>query len=191
MPDKRAGSGLTQLLLLAAVFLGPLALAFWLYYGDPSLAPEGRTNHGALLEPIMNVAGRVPDSALFQADEPRWLLVYRNPGECGEGCREALYTIRQLRLMLGREVTRLDRVFLHGPEAPDTLWIADEHPDLVTIEEPELGELLDEKTPADLDPGGYYLVDPQGNLVMYFDAGLDPGDIVDDIKKLLRLSRIG
>jgi hypothetical protein len=43
----------------------------------------------------------------------------------------------------------------------------------------------------DLPAGGYYLVDPLGNLVMYFRPDLDPSDMVDDIKHLLRLSRIG
>ena len=41
------------------------------------------------------------------------------------------------------------------------------------------------------DDGGYYLVDPHGNLVMYFGPDIDPRDMVDDIKRLLKLSRIG
>lgn len=191
MSEGKPRSGRLQLLFLAVVFLGPLAVAFWLYYGEPSLAPEGRTNHGALLEPIVNIAERVPDSTLVPAAERRWLLVYRNPGECGEECLRSLYTIRQLRLMLGREMARLDRVFLHGTEAPDTLSAREEYEGLITVHDPGVGDLLAAKTPADREPGGYYLVDPRGNLVMYFDPGLDPGDIVDDIKKLLRLSRIG
>lgn len=191
MAEAKPGSGRLQLFFLALVFLGPLAIAFWLYYGEPSLAPEGRTNHGALLEPIVNVAERVPGSTLFPAAERRWLLVYRNPGECGEECLRSLYTIRQLRLMLGREMSRLDRVFLHGGEAPDTLSGQQEYEGLIAVHDPGVDELLAAKTPADLEQGGYYLVDPRGNLVMYFDPGLDPSDIVDDIKKLLRLSRIG
>lgn len=191
MAESKPGAGRLQLVLLALVFFGPLAIAFWLYFGEPALAPEGRTNHGALLEPIVNLAEEVPDSTLLPAEEPRWLLVYRNPGECGEGCLRSLYTIRQLRLMLGREMNRLDRVFLHGSEAPDTLSTRQEYEGLIAVHDPGVGALLATKTPAGKDPGGYYLVDPHGNLVMYFDPGLDPGDIVDDIKKLLRLSRIG
>jgi hypothetical protein len=191
MAEAKPGSGRLQALLLAVVFLGPLAIAFWMYYGEPSLAPEGRTNHGALLEPIVNVADRVPESTLFPAAERRWLLIYRNTGECGEECLRSLYTIRQLRLMLGREMSRLDRVFLHGSDAPDTLSARQEYEGLIAVHEPGVGDLLAAKTPAGLEPGGYYLVDPNGNLVMYFDPGLEPGDIVDDIKKLLRLSRIG
>lgn len=191
MAEAKAGSGRLQLFLLALVFFGPLAVAFWMYFGEPALVPEGRTNHGALLEPYVNLADRVPDSTLFPAAERRWLLIYRNTGVCGEECLRSLYTIRQLRLMLGREMTRVDRVFLHGGEAPDTLSARQEYEGLIAVHDPGVGDLLAAKIPADREPGGYYLVDPRGNLVMYFDPGLDPSDIVDDIKKLLRLSRIG
>jgi hypothetical protein len=51
--------------------------------------------------------------------------------------------------------------------------------------------LLDNKRPAALPAGGYYLIDPLGNLVMYFRPDIDPADMVDDVKHLLRLSRIG
>mgnify|MGYP003626061973 FL=1 len=34
-------------------------------------------------------------------------------------------------------------------------------------------------------------MDPLGNLVMYFEPGLDPGKMVEDIKRLLKLSSIG
>ena len=44
---------------------------------------------------------------------------------------------------------------------------------------------------ATLDTGGYYLVDPLGNLVMYFQPDIDPQAMVEDIKHLLELSRIG
>jgi hypothetical protein len=40
-------------------------------------------------------------------------------------------------------------------------------------------------------PGGIYLIDPLANLVMYFPPDLGPRELVDDVKHLLRLSRIG
>ena len=133
----------------------------------------------------------LPDSAITETGEGGWLLVYAAHGACGETCRERLYTIRQLRLMLGRERDRLERVFLHGATPPDTLFIESEHEGLLTLEDRALAEFLREKKPGELPAGGFYLIDPQRNLVMYFEPSLDPGDIVDDIKRLLRLSRMG
>jgi hypothetical protein len=189
LPPKK---GRLQLLLIAAVFLGPLLIAALLYFQGSPLQPAGRTNHGALLEPHMSL--RVELSGLGVGehyDGTSWLLLYSNPDPCNDGCRNALYTLRQSRLMLGKEMDRLRRVFLHGDTVPDTVFVAEEHQGLITIEDGSLAGLLNNKRPVDLPAGGYFLIDPLGNLVMYFRPDIDPADMVDDIKHLLRLSRIG
>ncbi|MEM8815507.1 MAG: hypothetical protein AAGE85_06750 [Pseudomonadota bacterium] len=191
-PAKRKGQW--QLMLIAAVFLGPLALATWLYYGGAAMQPEGRTNHGLLLEPITNLRVAAPDSglhALQPAGEERWQLAYAYAARCGDECRNGLYTIRQVRLMLGREMERVERVFLHGDAALDTLFLEAEHSGLVTLGEASLAALLAGKLPAGAGGNGYYLIDPLGNLVLYFPPGIEPRDMVSDIKRLLRLSSIG
>jgi hypothetical protein len=175
--------------LVAAVFLGPLLVALWLYYSGSILQPEGRVNRGALLEPIVNLDEALPGNAV--SEERAWLLLYRNVGTCEQACLERLYAIRQMRLMLGREMDRVVRIFLHGDTAPDTLFHVEEHEGLVSVQDAELSLLLANKKPEGLADGGYYLVDPHSNLVMYFPPDLEPGDIVDDIKRLLKLSRIG
>ena len=184
-------SGRLQMLLLAAVFIGPLIIAAWLYYGGETLQPEGRSNHGVLLDPIVGLDDELPGSAIAEHYDQTWVLVYMNAARCGDTCREALYTSRQARLMLGKEMDRVARVFLHGNTPPDTVFLAEEHPGLITIEDSRLAGLLNGKRPADIPAGGYFLIDPHGNLVMYFRPDLDPAEMVDDIKHLLRLSRIG
>ncbi|MGB5512722.1 MAG: hypothetical protein WBM87_13530, partial [Woeseiaceae bacterium] len=54
-----------------------------------------------------------------------------------------------------------------------------------------LGAWLQQKKPAAAAPGGYFLVDPLGNLVMYFSPQIDPSAMVKDIEHLLEFSRIG
>ena len=191
MTTQHKGRGRTQLLLIAAVFLGPLALATWLYFGGQDLTPSGRTNNGAWLQPILNLKSAIPASPLYANSDGHWVLLYANDARCDEACAHSLYTLRQARLMLGKEMDRLVRVFLHGDTAPDTVLLADEHKGLVAISDSALKELLDKKKPTDLEAGGYYLVDPLGNLVMYFRPDIDPGAMVEDIKHLLELSRIG
>ena len=144
-----------------------------------------------LLEPIINLGELLPDSGLHPHNEGHWLLLYADDGECADACRSALYTTRQSRTMLGREMDRVVRVFLHGPAAPDRVFIDTEHKGLITLEDASLSGFLEKKRPADLPARGYYLVDPLGNLVMYFRPDIDPSEMVDDIKHLLRLSRIG
>lgn len=191
MTANTTRKGRIQLLLVAAVFLGPLAVATWLYFSGQGLTPEGRTNNGALLEPIVNLAEVLPESPLHAASDGHWSLIYTNSATCDEACEYSLYTLRQSRLMLGKEMDRLFRVFLHGDSAPDTVLLADEHKGLIALQDSSLDDLLENKKPADLEPGGYFLVDPLGNLVLYFRPDIDPSAMVEDIKHLLELSRIG
>ena len=192
MTARNQQAGRRQFLLIAFVFLGPLLVAALLYFPGSPLQPAGRTNHGALLEPIINLREVSPGTVFNELDGgTAWLLLYSNYGPCSDSCRDALYAVRQSRLMLGKEMDRVTRVFLHGDSAPDTVFLVEEHPGLITLEDSSLSRLLHKKRPADLPAGGYFLIDPHGNLVMYFRPDLDPADMVDDIKHLLRLSRIG
>ena len=191
MSESKKHKGRVQLLLVAAVFIGPLALAAWLYFAAQDMTPESRTNNGALLEPIVNVGELLPGSPLLETGDGRWVLLYANAGVCDEACEYSLYTLRQSRLMLGKEMGRLLRVFLHGESAPDTVLLTEEHAGLITLQDSDLADLLDNKKPADLATGGYYLVDPLGNLVLYFAPDIDPSAMVEDIKHLLEFSRIG
>jgi cytochrome oxidase Cu insertion factor (SCO1/SenC/PrrC family) len=191
MTETKQGKGRVQLLLIATVFLGPLVLAAWLYFAGQGLTPEGRTNNGVLLQPIVNLPEALPASSFHSHNDGYWVLLYANTGACDEACEYSLYTLRQSRLMLGKEMDRLVRVFLRGDTAPDTVMLAEEHEGLITLQDSSLNELLYNKKPDNLEAGGYYLVDPLGNLVMYFQPEIEPSAMVEDIKHLLELSRIG
>lgn len=186
---KTKTSGRMTLALIALAFLGPMAVAMWMYFSGQQV--ELGANHGALLEPIVNLEDELPGSQLHASAPEKWRLIYSNTGECGEDCRSALYTGRQSRKMLGREMERVERIFLHGDSAPDTLFINQEHVGLVTFEDRELSTLLDARTPPAMVAGGFYLVDPLGNLVLYFPPDLNPKEMVADVKRLLRISQIG
>ena len=184
-------SGRRQLLLVLLVFLGPLVVAAWLYFGSGGWKPTGTSNHGTLLEPIVNLSDVLPGSALVELGNTSWLLVYSAGGPCDDACQNALVRLRQSRLMLGNEMSRVQRVFLHGPVAPDRVFVEEQHPGLITIRDRGLAELLERKRPAQIASGGIYLIDPLTNLVMYFSPELDPREMVEDLKHLLELSRIG
>lgn len=191
MTRQKDIKGRLQLSLIALVFFGPLILATWLYFSGAGLQPQGKSNHGELLQPIVNIGDLLPQSKGLKQIDGFWSLVYSNEGLCDEACKNSLYTLRQSRLMLGQEMGRLQRLFLHGDSLPDTVFLAEEHAGLIILRDGDLSSLLQNKKPATLSAGGYYLVDPLGNLVMYFVPEIDPSDMVEDIKHLLELSRIG
>lgn len=190
MDQTRKKKGRVQLILIMLFFLGPLIVAWWMYFGQ-IWQPAGRTNHGELLDPVINLWERQPASALIAESGDNWLMIYANRAPCDDDCRQSLYMLRQSRLVLGNKMTRVHRVFLHGDSPPDKVFLEEQQQGHKTIKDDGLFQLLTENGPGDLKPGGIYLVDPLGNLVMYFPPDLDPGDMVDDIKHLLEFSRIG
>jgi len=190
MSERKTTWARVQMLLIASVFFGPLIVATIMYYGG-YFQPEGRTNHGVLLEPIMSVVDELPAAEIVQQGDGYWVLIYKNTRVCAEPCVDALYTLRQARKILGKEMDRLQRVFLHGESLPDTVFLADEHAGLIIMRDDSLSALLNNKKPAALPDGGYFLMDPLGNLIMYFQPEIDPSDMVEDIKRLLKHSRIG
>jgi hypothetical protein len=188
---KKAALGRLQLLGIAAVFAVPLALAAWMYYFDNSLAPGSGSNNGALLLPIVSLSDELARSEIHNIGSNQWLMLYANNDACDDQCDDALVRLRQTRLMLGKDMQRVKRVFLHGDSLPDTVTLEEQHAGLITMTDNDLNMLLEMKRPAELLPGGCYLIDPLGNLVMYFPPNLDPKEMVGDIKHLLKLSHIG
>lgn len=190
MTKKDKPNSKLQFALVALLFGAPLLLAVMMYrFGV--LLPSHNTNHGTLLQPVVNLEAEAPASVPALPGNDTWRLIYANEGECDDVCQAALLRLRQVRLMLGNEMNRVTRVFLHGPMVPDRVFLDKHHAGLETATDSALSALLVARRPDDQAPGGLYLVDPLHNLVMYFAPDLAPADLVDDIKHLLDLSRIG
>ncbi len=185
--------GRLQLLLLAAIFLGPLAVAAWLYNNPERWVPEARTNNGTLLKPVIVLpdvgladgsGGRVTPEAL----RGRWSLTYLARSDCAETCRSALNTLRQIRLGSGKEAVRIQRVLLSDSALPDAAWLEAEQAGLI-IARP--GSHIRFRLAIDELDEGIYLIDPLGNLIMAYPADAQPKPVYADLKKLLKSSRIG
>ena len=181
---------------LAALFLLPLALAFYTYYAT-DWRPLGRVNHGSLISParplpavtLPRAAGT--DGAAVATLRGSWTLVYLGDGACDADCRAALLVMRQTRLSLNNDMTRVARVFLAtGHCCADAA--GDGEPGLAVLDASGAGAAaLLAQFPADGRAHSVYVVDPLGNLMMSYDARIDPHGLLEDLRKLLRLSHIG
>jgi hypothetical protein len=186
------------------MFFAPLALSFYLYYGK-FWHPGGRVNAGELIDPARPVAALALPLALppsgtgaAQTDpqflKGKWTFLYVQSGRCDDECRRHLYDTRQVRLALDREMNRVQRIFIGDSDCCDLKELLAAHPDLIAIraspaDEPLL-DLLPERTGA-LNSHRVYLIDPMGNLMMFYAADAKPKGMLEDMKRLLRLSSIG
>jgi len=194
MQDSRA-RGRRTLLIVAAVFLLPVVVAFTLYYGK-LWRPADSSSKGELVDPArpLVVGGlRNPDGtpADSQALMGKWTLLYIGDGRCDDACRTALVFGRQTRLALNNEMSRVQRVFLATGNCCDTDYFAREQAGLVALDAsaPEAAALLAQF--PETREHTLFIVDPLGNLMMRHDARVTTKDLLSDLKKLLKLSHIG
>ena len=125
----------------------------------------------------------------------KWTFLYVESGPCAEACRMRLYQTRQVRLALDRDMPRVQRVFIAGAGCCDAAFLHRQHPDLITVRADAAAAPLLALLPGREanQPGAepVYLIDPLGNLMMSYSGDVKPKGMLEDMKRLLRLSSIG
>jgi cytochrome oxidase Cu insertion factor (SCO1/SenC/PrrC family) len=192
---------------LALMFFAPLGVAFYLYYGHGTWHPGGRVNAGDLIvppRPLPSLALPLQSSGETDSDflRRKWTLLYVEQGTCSQACQKRLYQTRQVRLALDRDMDRVQRVFIADGDCCDFQFLHEQHPDLIAVRmspaAAPLLALLPPRGTGDESAGGgdanarrIYLIDPLGNLMMSYAPGAKPKGMLEDMKRLLRLSQIG
>ncbi len=179
---------------LLLLFFGPLVLAAYLYYGSGTWQPQGGAEHGDLISPPRPLPHADNEQAPLKG---RWTLLYLAAGVCEGRCQEALDELGQVHMALGNKGDRVQRLLLYtgSPRSDETL--RHEHTGLRTlsIDVEANAELLetvpvyDGASPTEADR--VYIVDPLGNLVMSYPPDADAKGLLEDLRRLLKLSRIG
>ena len=179
------------MLLIAALCLAPFVAAWIAYY---FVQPRQANNYGELIpvRPLADPPLRHLDGRAFRLSElkGKWIMLQLDRADCAEACRAKLYSMRQVRLAQGREMDRIERVWLILDDAPLDTMLMREYDGTRMLRagaSPILGELPAAGRVSD----HIYLIDPLGNLMLRFPKGADPDRIRKDLARLLRVSRIG
>lgn len=188
----RRRTGRWKMLAIFAVCAAPVIASYYTYY---VIRPEGRTNYGALVEPMRPVGtlGATPElPGGLSSLRGRWVMLVAAPAACDAACREHLYDIRQVRLTTGKDRDRVERAWLVLDAAdPDPALLA-QHEGLVVLRAAG-GQAAGVLAPAEGNElsDHIYMIDPLGNLMMRFPKNADPSRMKKDLAKLLRASRVG
>lgn len=189
---EQVNRGRRQFLMLAAFFLGPLVLAFVIYYGF-DWRPAGSTEHGQLLRPptlLPEVALGDERAGAVPTFRRKWSLIVIMDDGCAAECQAVLYETRQVREALSRERDRTQRVLLISGDF-DRATVELQHPDLIIVTGDTSAAHALAGILNNVERDYIYLVDPLGNLMMRFPRDTGMKEIHTDLKKLLKLSRIG
>ena len=192
---RRTSSGRLKMILVLAVCAAPVVASYLTYF---VIRPEGRTNHGELISPTHTLPPtlelRAMDGTPVAAASLRgqWLLVAVGPSTCDAACEKRLFMQRQLREMLGRERTRIDKVWLVTDAAnpqPALRAAVDAAPpvQLLRVDRAALARWLAPATGQVLEDH-LYLVDPMGEWMMRMPANPDPARVKRDLDRVLRAS---
>jgi len=191
--------GRIQMLLLLLACAAPVIASYLAYY---VFKPEGgKTNFGTLVQPVQDM-----NPAWFDIPfNGKWtLLVARPAGECtikNESCLEALFLMRQLRIAVGRESSRVQLVWVNTDGKavdPEVLLAYDQKTAGFQIVDLPVDPKLRAQFVAwlNLDGAGQkiQLIDPSSAKMMTFPVTNSPkefGSMKKDLEKLLRLNRKG
>ncbi len=179
------------LILLFASFLVPAAIAWTMFF--TGWHPSGTGNYGELVQPPHHLDGelRDTDGAVIGRDHfrGRWTILMVRDGACTESCVERLDETRRVRLALAQNADRVRRVLVlpEGAEPPGEALL-EGHPDLRVLfgDDPvPAGRRLDNEAGTAVS-----LLDTRAYRMMAYPEPLDAGGLLQDLKKLLRLSNI-
>jgi len=189
-------AGKKSFLWLVAVFVAPIVLGTLLFFNLENLGIEkGSVNYGTLIDPAFPVKG----IDLKQGSEPvvyedtlakKWTLLYIETTECNEFCLNRLLLMKRIRLLTNENMRRVRTLFVSNQKILDAVD-KEQNKDLV-IASIELNNSKFMKQFPDLDQSPVYLIDPFGNLMMYYpQADPDAKKMLKDLHRLLKYSHLG
>lgn len=185
------------LAILCVLFGIPLLLASWMAGRDQPLVTH-TTNRGQLIQPPLAMA-KLDLPSDQQGWKGHWLLLYISPTTCDATCEKMLYNIRQIRTATGKDSERVTRAILTftdksaDPHLQQLLAHDFDGTMHLTASQPTVATLLKGSTAekVTMQQGSIYLVDPLGNILMFYSVDAAPMGIFKDLSRLLKISQIG
>lgn len=186
--------------LITLSFISPLWLANLVYYKGNRLITH-TTNHGILLNPsidmrqttLKNLNGKPFDINKLKG---QWTLLALTASPNLNGFKK-LYEIRQIRLMLGKNMNNVQRMLLFYRAKPPIIlppqstnyagtWFA-------VVDEKKWLQLFASLSLVDYGANvpnppyvsGFFIVDPRGQLIMMYPPDANPKDIMQDLRRLI------
>ena len=176
------------MIMLVLVFAVPFLLAVLALKGD--WFNRAATNKGELLTPPVELPG------LLRGDTPVWRILYVLPETCEQKCKNALYSLNQIWEASGREKERVIPTIVKTEKSDaQALLELSKSPHMHQVQTDT--DTLNSSFNA-AEPEWLFISDTLGNVILRYplsveqqEAIMKSRDVLADLRKLLKLSRIG
>ncbi|MFN0313631.1 MAG: cytochrome C oxidase subunit I [Burkholderiales bacterium] len=188
--EKRRRSARIHLIIIGAVAVFPILGSYLLYL---FWQPSSFINHGELVatSPHLALAADDPVAPALNELKGKWILALAAPGDCAQACQQKLYYLRQIRLTQGKEMQRIERLWIVTGGSEPSGDLLKQHQGMKVVRAPQSDWVA--RLPVGGRPASEYIfiLDPLGNLVLRYPPGFNPTGMKKDLSRLLRASRIG
>lgn len=177
-----------KLLLILGMFALPVVASYLAYY---IWQPTGRKNYGELVKQAdIKLKGVALNGEVFDIEslKGKWVMVYVGGGECPKTCQDLLYAIRQIRTIQGKEMDRIERLWVITDDRIPNEDMQKMHAGLFYLRTDQANAA---QFPGSETAGHLYMVDPLGHLMMRWPQNPEPKQMIKDVKLLLKASQIG
>lgn len=158
-----------QLSLITLIFAIPLVLSMLLHHYHTYFSLN-TLNHGTLLKKPLDA-----QYLYSNASERTWRIIYVVE-QCDAACKAIDQQLHQLQIALGKDSNRVSVILINSNNTQlEKLTIA--------LSQQEQHQFVVNKK--------IYLVDPLGNLFMYYPDDVNLMNVMKDLKRVLEVSQIG
>ena len=176
-------------ILIILSFIGPLIFATLMYVYRDNLPIAPPSTNGELLESMINIHKHsTNEKTLKTFSNKKWSLIFVVRGNtCDEACNEILHLIRQTRISLNQDSSRVMNIVITDQKNDDIEG-------LIKADYKNINKLIDPKLLDNelLNNGTLYISDPLGNIFMFYNKeNLNFKGLRKDLKKVLKISQIG
>ncbi|WP_028670345.1 hypothetical protein [Saccharospirillum impatiens] len=186
MPRSNGFNKLQMLVILLTPLL-VMASSTLLYFSG-WLTPDERVNKGILVTPVLHIDDLGLDLNAVNPDR-QWLMV-QTSATCTADCEQQVYLQRQTHVALGKNEPRMKRLLMSNSSGLAPL--TEQYPGLEIHSLNAVSDAFREQIPGQFSQQHFvFIVDPLGNIPLYFTPSNTFNDQLDDLKKLLKLSTIG
>jgi cytochrome oxidase Cu insertion factor (SCO1/SenC/PrrC family) len=191
---SQKNKGKLTLIGISLLFFIPIITSWYLVFYTDFMQGSKGVEHGKLISPVISIGTiKAKDISTMNGVviDKKWVLVFVQNNVCTELCKDRLYQLRQIRLALGEDRDKVDRLIILDKES-ELDELKNSYPGQKIVDKSfinyqflvtKFNDLYSDK----ISP--IFLIDPYGYLMMQYPKGTEPKGIIKDIERLIKNSK--